>query len=117
MGIANTTKKIALKTAFSYLEKNPEENAAKLMAWVDKFAGNGSDSFPQQRKAVRNVIHDPNCNMHQLVMDILRNTDNGVLKATFENFFLNANIVGWPIQEQNREKYGCNYPNILIKII
>ena len=110
MGIANTTKKIALKTAFSYLEKNPEENAPKLMAWVDKFAGNGPDSFPKQREAVRNVIHDPNCNMHQLVMDILKETDTGVLKATFENFFLNANIVGWPIQEQNREKYGCNIP-------
>lgn len=110
MGITNTMKKITLKTAFNYLEKNPEENAPKLMAWVDKFAGDGPNSFPAQRKAIREVINDPSNNMYQLVMDIMKETDTEVLKATFENFFLNANIVGWPIQEQNREKYGCNIP-------
>ena len=24
------------------------------------------------------------------------------------NFFLNANIIGWPKQEENRKKYNCN---------
>ena len=99
MGISNSVKKLTLNTAFSYLEKNPEENAPKLMAWVDKLAGSGPDSFESQRAAVRKVINDPDNNMHRLVMDILKETDNGVLKATFQNFFLNANIIGWPIQE------------------
>ena len=36
--------------------------------------------------------------------------DNEVLKATFENFFLNANIIGWPIQEKFRRQLGCNIP-------
>ena len=31
-------------------------------------------------------------------------------EATFENFLLNANIVGWPIQEEMRSKYNCNIP-------
>ena len=30
--------------------------------------------------------------MYQLIMRIMNNTDSDVLKATFENFFLNANI-------------------------
>ena len=110
MGISNSVKKLTLNTAFSYLEKNPEENAPKLMAWVDKLAGSGPNSFESQRAAVRKVINDPDNNMHRLVMDILKETDNGVLKATFQNFFLNANIIGWPIQEENRKKYGCNIP-------
>ena len=110
MGLTDQIKKTALKTAFGYLEKNPEENAPKLMAWVDKLAGNGPDSFQDQRDAVRHVINDPDNNMHRLVMDILRETDNEVLKATFTNFFLNANIIGWPVQEKNRQKYGCNIP-------
>lgn len=38
MGIADSMKKAAFSTAFSYIGKNPEENAPKLMAWVDKFA-------------------------------------------------------------------------------
>ena len=110
MGISNSVKKLTLNTAFSYLEKDPEQNAPKLMAWVDKLAGNGPDSFEPQRDAVRNVINNPDNNMHQLVMDIMRDTDKEVLKATFQNFFLNANIIGWPIQEKMREKYGCNIP-------
>lgn len=27
-----------------------------------------------------------------------------------ENFFFNANLTGWPKQEENRKKYGCNIP-------
>ena len=110
MGIADSMKKAAFSTAFSYIGKNPEENAPKLMAWVDKFAGEGPDSFPAQRAAIRNVINDKDNNMHQLVMDIMKNTDPDVLKATFMNFFLNANIIGWPKQEENRKKYNCNIP-------
>lgn len=110
MSISHSVKKAVLSSALSYLEKNPEENAPKLMAWVDKFAGEGPNSFPAQRAAVRNVIEHPDNNMHRLVMDILRETDTDVLKTTFTNFFLNANIVGWPIQEENRKKYNCNIP-------
>ena len=110
MGIANQVKKTALRTAFGYLEKNPEENALKLMSWVDKLAGDGPDSFPVQRAAVRKVLEDPDNNMYKLTMSILKEIDNDVLKATFENFFLNANIIGWPRQEECRKKYGCNIP-------
>ena len=110
MGIADSMKKAAFSTAFSYIGKNPEENAPKLMAWVDKLAGEGPDSFPAQRAAIRNVINDKDNNMHQLVMDIMKDTDPDVLKATFMNFFLNANIIGWPVQEEYRKKYNCNIP-------
>ena len=79
MGIADSMKKAAFSTAFSYIGKNPEENAPKLMAWVDKLAGEGPDSFPAQRAAIRNVINDKDNNMHQLVMDIMKDTDPDVL--------------------------------------
>ena len=55
MGIKNAATQAAIKSALKYLEKNPEENLPKLMAWVDKFAGEGPDSFPAQRDAVRAV--------------------------------------------------------------
>ncbi|MFR8549066.1 MAG: radical SAM protein [Lachnospiraceae bacterium] len=110
MSIANELKRTTLKTAFHYLEKDPEKNAVKLMELVDKFAGNGPDSFPKQREAFRSVLEDPQNNMYQLIMSVLKDIDKDVLKATFENFFFNANIVGWPKQEENRKKYGCNIP-------
>ena len=110
MGYTDQIKKTALKTAFGYLEKNPEENAPKLMAWVDRLAGSGPVSFEPQRDAFRKVLADPNNNMYQLMMHVMHDVDTDVLKAVFENFFLNANLIGWPKQEQMREKYGCNIP-------
>lgn len=103
MSLTNQLKKVSLRTAFGYLEKNPEENALKLMSWVDKLAGDGPESFPVQRAAVRRVLEDPDNNMNQLIMRVMRQTDPEVLKATFENFFVNANIIGWPRQERKRK--------------
>ena len=110
MGFTDQIKKTTLRTAFNYLEKNPEENAPKLLDWVDRLAGDGPDSFPTQRAAFRQVLADPQNNMYQLIMSVLNDIDKDVLKATFENFFLNANIIGWPKQEENRKKYQCNIP-------
>ena len=110
MGFADQIKKTTLRTAFNYLEKNPEENAPKLLDWVDRLAGDGPDSFPTQRAAFRQVLADPQNNMYQLIMSVLNDIDKDVLKATFENFFLNANIIGWPKQEEYRKKYQCNIP-------
>ena len=108
--IPKSLSKLGMKTAYSYIEKDPERNLPKLMAWVDKLAGSGPDSFQEQRDAFRAVINDPSNNMNQLMMNIFRDVDSEVLKATFENFFLNANIIGWPIQEEMRKKYNCNIP-------
>ena len=110
MGIAKEVKKATIRRAFHYLEKDPEKNAQNLMELVDRFAGEGPDSFPTQRAAFRNVLENPDNNMYQLIMKVLKETDQEVLKATLENFFFNANLTGWPKQEENRKKYGCNIP-------
>ena len=56
------------------------------------------------------MLADPENNMYQLIMSVFHDIDREVLKATLENFFFNANIVGWPKQEENRKKYDCNVP-------
>jgi MoaA/NifB/PqqE/SkfB family radical SAM enzyme len=80
------------------------------MSWADQLAGDGPNTFRLQRNAIRRVLDDPDCSMYQLIMSILKDIDQDVLKATFENFFLNANLMGWSKQEENRKKYGCNIP-------
>ena len=99
-----------LKKAFGYIERNPEENLPRLMDWVDRFAPEGDRGFPVQRAAFRQVIEDPDCAMHRLMYRIFTETDKDVLKAVFENFIVNGNLVGWPRQEELREQYGCNIP-------
>ncbi len=107
---SNGLKKMGLTKAYEYIEKNPEKNLPQLMEWVDRFAGEGPDSYPAQREAFRKVLQDPDSNWYQLIMRILKNTDSEVLKTVFTNFFLNANLIGWKTQQAYREKYQCNIP-------
>lgn len=110
MDFSLQVKKTALRTALGYIEKNPEKNAMKLMDWVDKLANDGPKTFPGQRAAIRAVLNDPDCSAYKMIMNVFHDIDNGVLKKTFENFFLNASIIGWAKQEHNREYYNCNVP-------
>ena len=110
MDISMQMKKAALRTAMGYIEKDPEKNLLKLMDWVDALAGDGPNSFSSQRAMVRKVLEDKDSSMHRLIMNIFHDVDNDVIKKVFENFFLNASLVGWQRQEEYREKYGCNIP-------
>ncbi len=108
--ISNSIKKFGIRQAYSYIEKDPEKNLMKIMDWVDKFAGEGPDSFPVQRAAVRNILGNPDSNWYQLILRIIRDTDPEVMKSFFTNFFLNASLVGWKTEEKYRKEYGCNIP-------
>lgn len=110
MNAQNKAVKLGLNTAFSYVEKDPEKRLLKIMNAVDRFAPEGERGFPVQRKAFREVIEDKDNNMHQLMLRVFNDTDPHVLETVFENFIVNGNLVGWPQQLENVEKYGCNIP-------
>ena len=107
MDISTSIKKIGLEQAFRYLYKNPEENLMKLMDWADKFSGG---EYERQRKGIREVLENEDHPYHQFVLDLLQKIDPEQLKTIAVNFFINANLSGWPKQEAAREKYGCNIP-------
>ena len=107
MQIPNSLKKRGIQQAVDYLSKGPEVNLLKLMEWADQFAG---CEFLPQRNAIRAAVNDPDHVYHQLLLRILRDVDREVLKTTFVNFILNANLIGWPKQEAVRQKYGCSVP-------
>lgn len=103
-------KRAGISTACGYLEKDPEKNLPKLMEWVDRFVGDGPNSFPTQRAFFRSTIENRDSNWYRLLVRILKETDKDVLKTVFSNFIVNANLTGWKTQEAYREKYGCNIP-------
>ena len=107
MHIPNSLKQFGIEQAVDYITKDPEKNLPTLMSWVDKFS---RGSFPAQREAIRNAIADPNHPYHSLILHIVKDIDPEVLKTTFVNFFLNANLIGWDKQEAARAKYHCNIP-------
>ncbi|MGM9614999.1 MAG: radical SAM protein [Oscillospiraceae bacterium] len=107
MDVSATIKKFGLEQVFQYLYKNPEKNLAKLMDWADKFAGG---EFAVQRATIRDVLTNPDNPYHPYVLHMIHDVDQEVLKTIAVNFFINANLVGWPRQEELRAKYNCNIP-------
>lgn len=110
MELENKLKKAALGTAFDYIARDPERNVHKLMGWVDKFAGDDPNELTAQRDAVRKVLSEPDSNMYKFIMSIFRDIDTEVLKKTFENFIVNANLVGFPREQELSAEFGCNVP-------
>lgn len=107
MNMKDSIKQFGLEQAIHYAIKDPEANLPKIMNIAEKFAGG---SFPRQRNMIHKVINDRDNPYHKYILRILQDTDEDVLKRFVNNFFLNANLKGWQIQEENRKKYGCNIP-------
>lgn len=107
MDVSATMKKFGLEAAFKYLQRDPERNLLRLMDWADRFAG---DEFVSQRKMIRDAMTDPEHPYYGYVRHIIHDLDTNVMETVAVNFFINAALTGWPVQERNREKYGCNIP-------
>ena len=104
MSVMDSVKKIGFRKVYEYLDKDPDANIPKLMDWVDRFAGDGPNSFPSQRAAFRRAIQDPDNNWYRLIRSMWTDIDDGVRRTFFENFMLNGNLIGWKKQEENRQK-------------
>ncbi len=106
MNISDKAKAFGFDQAIKYLEKDPETNIPKLAGLVDRFFHN--EELATQREAVMSAIENKD-NWYQLIMRIYE-LDAGARITFFHNFILNEGFFGWPEQERNREKYGCNIP-------
>lgn len=107
MSVTATMKKLGIEKSFQYLYKDPEKNLPKLMDWADKFS---KGEFEAQRRAVRHAIENPDDPYHAFIRHMINDVDPEVLTTVAVNFFINANLTGWPKQEQCRKTYGCNIP-------
>ncbi len=107
MGFKTTLQKVGLDKLIEYTYKDPETHLPKIMDWADKFSGG---EFPSQRAVIREVIENPDHPYHDFILHMLRDTDPNVMKTLITNFFINANLIGWPKQEKLRKEYGCNIP-------
>ena len=96
----------AVNKALDYLEKDPEANAVKVLDMVDRMTP--EDWYGSQRAAIREVLESKN-NWYQLVMKVF-GLDPGVRRAFFQNFLVNASLVGSAVQEDTAAREDCNVP-------
>lgn len=104
--IKNKMQNFAVNQALQYIEGNPEENIPKLMTLVDRYTPDGW--YKSQRDAIRKVIEEKN-NWYDLILKVYK-LDPGVRKAFFQNFLFNSALKGSAIQDEVKEREGCNVP-------
>ncbi len=108
MALKEKAQIFAIRKAFGYLEKNPEENLLKLVQWLEAFDRKGT--LREQTGAVKKIAGNPDNNWYRLLMSLWKDIDARVRDTLFENFIINASLLGYQKQCENKEKYGCNIP-------
>jgi hypothetical protein len=63
-----------------------------------------------QLKAIETMASDPDNNWYKYFMSIFKEIDPGIRKKIFENWVVNASIVGLKREQEMSEKYDCNIP-------
>lgn len=107
MSVKTSIQKLGLEKIFDYVYRDPDKNLVRVIDWADKFSPN---EFESQRKIIREAITNPQHPYYSFIRRIINDVDSNVVKTLAVNFFINAAMVGWPIQEENRKKYNCNIP-------
>ena len=100
-------KRAAYEKAVDYLLADPENHIVKIMDLLDKAAP--ADLFASQRAAFRGAI-DEKSNWYQLLMHIMNDLNPEVRDSFIKTLIIDGNLMAWPVQEANRDKYECNIP-------
>lgn len=102
----------AIDGVLKYIKKSPEENFVKMLNLVERFA---DGSFPEKNfDAFRKAATDKNNVWHNFAMGLINDLDHNALKKMLLAVGLGAAIDGTKKVRENREKYKCNIPFIIL---
>lgn len=106
--IASVTLDKLLKT----LDKNPQKNMLKIANISEKLLGG---TFPQHYiEAIKNAIETGEGVYYNMAMSIFNEIDREMLKKLILAMGLGAGVHGTKAVRENREKYKCNVPFLLL---
>ena len=101
-----------LDQLLKYVDKDPQGNLLKL---VDKAQGIVGNLFPAKSlEGIRRGAEDPENVWNQFAISILQDIDRDVIKKMFLALGLHAAYHGTKTVRENREKYQCNIPWIIL---
>jgi len=106
--IMENFKTLGLKKVMKYLDSDPDANIPRVIDWVDKFDTSGM--VENQLQEFRNILSNPEGNWYKLIHSLWTDIDENVRKKVFENFIINASIIGGHRQEKARNENNCNIP-------
>ncbi len=101
-----------LDKTLKYVDKNPEENIIKL---VDRASGMIKGMFPPENfEKIKAGLRDPDNVYRQFALDIIRDIDKRIIKNMILSMGIEAALYGTKTVRENREKYDCNIPWLIL---
>lgn len=97
-----------IEQGLKFLVNRPMDNLDKIIDWAQKLP-----MAPHQRQDLLNVkkfLNNKDSNWYKLAQKLLTETDPHVKEKVAVNFFLNANFLGVPKQQEMAEKLGYSVP-------
>lgn len=103
---------ITLEALLKYVDKNPQDNILKLLDISEKLLGG---TFPKKYlDAIKATVRSGEGVYYDFAMNILKDLDRTLLKKMLLAMGLGAGIHGTKAVRQNREKYKCNIPFLIL---
>ncbi len=99
---------IGIRHVLSYLDSDPEKNIPKLLKWVELLDKNNTLEGPLP--TVKRVLSDKDGVWYKFITDLYTDIDPSVRKKIFENFIVNAVVLGRDKKIKLRDEEGCNIP-------
>ena len=103
--VKESLQTFGLKRIVSYMDKDPDENIPKVLDWIEKVGG-----IKEQTKVCRKGFENKDGNWYRLIKSFWTDVDDGVRKTIFENFVVNATILGSKRRNKCRKKENCSIP-------
>ena len=103
---------IILDKTLRYIDKDPAANIIKLVNIAEKISGK---TFPKKVfDSFRAALNDEDNVWFDYAMKFVHDVDRENLKKMFLSFALGAGYHGTKAVRENREKYNCNIPFIIL---
>ena len=99
---------IGMKRVISYIDKDPDTNIPKILDWLENHDLGGG--VIKQVKSIKETIKNKDNNWYRLIKSLWTDVDGDVRRKLFENFVINASMIGTPKQNKMKAKYSCNVP-------
>ncbi|WP_319377894.1 radical SAM protein [uncultured Methanocorpusculum sp.] len=99
---------LGIKRVLSYLDSYPDKNIPKLLKWVELLDKNNTLEGPLP--TVKRVLADKDGVWYKFITDLYTDIDPSVRKKIFENFIVNAVVLGRDKKIKLRDEEGCNIP-------
>lgn len=110
--VQRTAASVAFDGIYKYIKKAPSENLVKLIDLAQKFIGG---AFPAKNfDAFRKAVNDPENIWYGFANNLINEVDGNVLKNSLLALGLGAAVNGTKAVRENREKYKCNIPFLML---